>query len=142
MNDAYFALLCAMGIIIFLFIKKVISKRKRTQDKPNAGNHVTDDRQVSGRLPSLSEADVEKNLKIIKKLGQRNGDDVDDLKKISGVGPVYENALHSIGIYTYAQISKLDSESITALENLTRYFKGRISKDDWKGQAKRLMEES
>ncbi|HHZ09008.1 MAG TPA: NADH-quinone oxidoreductase subunit E [Rhizobiales bacterium] len=62
---------------------------------------------------------------------------VDDLKLISGVGPKIEGILHSLGIYTFAQIAgwkKAEREWVDGYLN----FKGRIERDDWGRQAKAL----
>jgi len=62
---------------------------------------------------------------------------VDDLKLISGVGPKIEGILHSLGIYTFAQIAgwkKAEREWVDGYLN----FKGRIERDDWVKQAKAL----
>ncbi|MDF1607498.1 NADH-quinone oxidoreductase subunit E [Hoeflea sp. YIM 152468] len=61
----------------------------------------------------------------------------DDLKKISGVGPKIEGTLHSLGIYTFAQVAawkKAEREWVDGYLN----FKGRIERDDWIKQAKAL----
>jgi len=62
---------------------------------------------------------------------------VDDLKLISGVGPKIEGILHSLGIYTFAQVAgwkKAEREWVDGYLN----FKGRIERDDWVKQAKAL----
>ncbi|RUV94232.1 MULTISPECIES: NADH-quinone oxidoreductase subunit E [unclassified Mesorhizobium] len=62
---------------------------------------------------------------------------VDDLKLISGVGPKIEGVLHSLGIYTFAQVSawrKAEREWVDGYLN----FRGRIERDDWAKQAKAL----
>jgi predicted flap endonuclease-1-like 5' DNA nuclease len=63
----------------------------------------------------------------------------DDLKLISGVGPKYEETLNGIGIFTFEQVSKMTPATIEAIEEITNYFPGRIERDDWIGQAKKLM---
>ena len=62
---------------------------------------------------------------------------VDDLKLISGVGPKIEATLHSLGIYTFAQVAswkKAEREWADGYLN----FRGRIERDDWVKQAKAL----
>ncbi|TIQ37599.1 MAG: NADH-quinone oxidoreductase subunit E [Mesorhizobium sp.] len=62
---------------------------------------------------------------------------VDDLKLISGVGPKIEATLHSLGIYTFAQVAawkKAEREWVDGYLN----FRGRIERDDWVKQAKAL----
>ncbi|MCR9139832.1 MAG: 50S ribosomal protein L21 [Alphaproteobacteria bacterium] len=67
--------------------------------------------------------------------------DADDLKKISGVGPVLEKKLHAFGVTQYAQIAAFTKADIDKLDEALS-FKGRIERDDWVGQAKTLGEES
>jgi len=86
------------------------------------------------------EARTEKIDMIKSVIGEATVENKDDLKKISGVGPVYEEKLNSLGIYTFEQVSKLTPESIQAIEELTKYFPGRIEREDWMSQAKKLME--
>lgn len=64
----------------------------------------------------------------------------DDLKKISGVGPVIEGKLNSIGIYTFDQISRFTDTDIQQATDLIQFFPGRILRDDWRGQAEILKE--
>jgi small subunit ribosomal protein S2 len=61
----------------------------------------------------------------------------DDLKKISGVGPVLEKKLNDLGITTYAQIADLKKDEIAQIDDALS-FKGRIDRDDWKKQARDL----
>jgi predicted flap endonuclease-1-like 5' DNA nuclease len=86
-----------------------------------------------------AEAKAEKLNLLSETLGTVEEGTKDDLKKISGVGPVYEKTLNGIGIYTFEQVSKLTPETIKAIEELTGYFPGRIERDNWIGQAKDLM---
>ena len=60
---------------------------------------------------------------------------VDDLKKISGVGPALEEKLNGFGIYTFAQIAEWSQENIDTFDDLLS-FKGRIERDNWLEQAK------
>ena len=62
---------------------------------------------------------------------------VDDLKLISGIGPKNEGILHSLGIYTFAQVAtwkKAERDWVDGYLN----FKGRIDREDWSRQAKAL----
>ena len=62
----------------------------------------------------------------------------DDLKLISGIGPVLEGKLNGAGITTYQQIAALRDDEIERLESDVINFSGRIHRDDWIGQAKSL----
>ena len=63
----------------------------------------------------------------------------DDLKKISGVGPVLEKKLHALGITKYAQVAAFTAEDVARVDDALS-FKGRIGREDWIGQAKMLAE--
>ncbi len=61
----------------------------------------------------------------------------DDLKKISGVGPVLEGKLHALGITKYAQVAAFTAEDIAKVDERLS-FKGRIERDNWLEQAAEL----
>ncbi len=61
----------------------------------------------------------------------------DDLKQIRGVGPKLEQTLNDLGIFHYRQIAGLSEKNVTWIDSYLR-FKGRIEREDWIGQAKRL----
>ncbi len=61
----------------------------------------------------------------------------DDLKLISGVGPKIESTLHSLGIFTYAQVAGWNQEQRDWVDSYLN-FKGRIDRDDWVRQADAL----
>jgi NADH-quinone oxidoreductase subunit E len=58
----------------------------------------------------------------------------DDLKLISGVGPVLEGRLNELGITRWSQVAAFTAEDIAKVEE-TLSFKGRISRDNWLQQA-------
>jgi large subunit ribosomal protein L21 len=64
----------------------------------------------------------------------------DDLKKISGVGPVIEKKLHALGITQYEQVAGFSADDIAKVDDALS-FKGRIVRDDWLAQAKKLAAE-
>lgn len=63
----------------------------------------------------------------------------DDLKLISGIGPGLETKLKERGYTTLAQIAKLTEAQIAELEKTVIRFPGRIKRDDWPGQARKLL---
>jgi small subunit ribosomal protein S2 len=65
--------------------------------------------------------------------------EIDDLKKISGVGPVLEKKLNELGIYHYSQIAGFTPDDIERVDTELN-FKGRIERDGWIDQAKALAE--
>lgn len=64
----------------------------------------------------------------------------DDLKKISGVGPVLEKKLNALGITSYAQVAAFSADDIARVDDALN-FKGRIERDNWLEQAKDLAGE-
>ncbi len=62
---------------------------------------------------------------------------VDDLQLISGVGPKIEGTLHSLGIYTYAQVASWKKAEREWVDGYLS-FHGRIEREDWVKQAKAL----
>ncbi|MER8372983.1 NADH-quinone oxidoreductase subunit E [Mesorhizobium sp. M1406] len=62
---------------------------------------------------------------------------VDDLKLISGVGPKIEGILHSLGIFTFAQVASWKKAEREWVDGYLS-FQGRIDRDDWVKQAKAL----
>ena len=87
---------------------------------------------------SAEEIDSQKTA-LLSKLGAVSSENKDDLKKISGVGPVLEGKLNEIGIYSFEQVSKMTSAEYQLLDSLTGTFPGRAERDDWAAQAKELM---
>ncbi len=65
-------------------------------------------------------------------------DQVDDLKKIVGIGKVFEKTLHDLGIYSYKQIADFNVGDVARVNSELDEFRGRMEQDDWIGQAKDL----
>lgn len=63
----------------------------------------------------------------------------EDLKLISGVGPVLEEKLNELGIYHFWQIAKFEQKDID-LVNDAMAFPGRIERDEWIAQAQNLAD--
>ncbi|WP_425409974.1 50S ribosomal protein L21 [Hyphococcus sp.] len=61
----------------------------------------------------------------------------DDLKKLSGVGPVLEEKLNDAGVTSFAQIAAWGPKDIEEFDEKLS-FKGRIEREGWVEQAKEL----
>jgi NADH-quinone oxidoreductase subunit E len=61
----------------------------------------------------------------------------DNLQEISGIGPVLEKRLHSLGVLTFAQIAAWSEENIAWVDSYLA-FKGRIERERWVEQARGL----
>ncbi|WP_010141406.1 NADH-quinone oxidoreductase subunit E [Oceanicola sp. S124] len=62
----------------------------------------------------------------------------DNLKQISGVGPKLEGVLNGIGVYHFDQIAAWSAAQVAWADQNLVGFKGRVSRDDWVGQARAL----
>jgi len=65
----------------------------------------------------------------------------DDLKRISGIGPKLEKALNAVGYYHFDQIAGWTDAEIAWIDDNILEFRGRITRDDWVGQAKAMVED-
>lgn len=65
----------------------------------------------------------------------------DDLKRIKGVGPKLEGLLNQNGIATFAQLAGMTQTEVTALDEQLGEFRGRIERDGWLEQARKLLAE-
>ncbi|MEM7598182.1 MAG: 50S ribosomal protein L21 [Pseudomonadota bacterium] len=65
--------------------------------------------------------------------------DGDDLKQLSGVGPALEKKLHENGVTTFAQVAAWTEDDVAAMDEKLS-FKGRIEREGWIEQAKKLAE--
>lgn len=67
--------------------------------------------------------------------------EADDLKRIKSIDPKVEQKLNDAGVFHFWQIADLDADLATSLDKQLR-LKGQIARDDWVGQAKKLVESS
>jgi len=65
-----------------------------------------------------------------------------NLQKIKGIGESIEEKLNDIGIFNFKQISNFNSKDITKVTDLIKFFPGRIERDDWVGQAWKLLNDN
>ena len=77
--------------------------------------------------------------KLLTSVGTALKSDADDLTKINGIGPAYEQRLNEVGIYTYEQISKLKAADRQELSNVEGITRDKIEADEWVKQAKELL---
>ncbi len=62
----------------------------------------------------------------------------DDLQRLHGVGPKLEGSLNDMGIFHFDQIAGWSAREIAWVDRNLEGFKGRVTRDDWVGQAKSL----
>jgi predicted flap endonuclease-1-like 5' DNA nuclease len=62
----------------------------------------------------------------------------DDLTEIVGIGKVFEQLLHELGVFHFRQIATFGPGDVARINSELKEFRGRIEHDDWIGQAKEL----
>jgi len=100
--------------------------------------------KMMGQTTDKGEAQTDKRSALLETIGvfDAEAESADDLKQIKGVGPQMEKTLNEIGIFTFAQVSRMTAREYDLLDELTGSFPGRAQRDDWAGQAKRLNEKN
>ncbi len=68
----------------------------------------------------------------------RAGSKADDLKLIWGVGPAFEKLLNKVGVWHFDQVASWNAADIKHVDALLKGFHGRIARDEWVKQAKKL----
>ncbi|WP_181700606.1 polyhydroxyalkanoate depolymerase [Chthonobacter albigriseus] len=64
--------------------------------------------------------------------------EIHDLKRIAGIGPKLEEMLYREGIFLIDQVAELTDAQVDDLDNRLS-LRGRIRREDWVGQARKLM---
>lgn len=70
------------------------------------------------------------------------GENADDLTRIEGIGPFIARLLQQQGVTSFAQISLWTDADVEHITKAIGYFPGRISRDNWVGQAKILASQA
>lgn len=65
----------------------------------------------------------------------------DDLARIKGIGPKLEALCNSLGIYHFDQIAGWTAAEVAWMDDNLEGFKGRVTRDDWVGQARAVCAE-
>ena len=73
-------------------------------------------------------------------LGFATADNKDQLQEIKGVGPFIEEKLNALGIFTFAQISRMTSELEDKVNDAIEFFPGRVKRDEWANQARSFVD--
>lgn len=63
---------------------------------------------------------------------------VDDLKRVSGIGPTFERTLNEMGIYRFEQLAQLNEQDLERIAAKLETFPYRIVRDRWVEQAREL----
>lgn len=68
-------------------------------------------------------------------LNSSSSEDSDDLKKIWGIGVVFENLLNSKGVFTFEQLANISDEIKEEIRASLGIYSNRIERDEWIPQA-------
>lgn len=104
-----------------------------TEDESNA-DHVEDD-AVAELLQEFEQLADE----VATQDGA--GDTRDDLRQIKGIGPAIAKTLHELGIFRFEQIAAMSDYDIDRVAERLKGFRSRIYREDWLGQARRLLDQ-
>ncbi|MDP5101625.1 MAG: hypothetical protein NWQ09_09880 [Nonlabens sp.] len=108
-------------------------------DLQPGGIRATLTRDRAGSMTSKARMDIVESKLDFDRLGRCELRNADDFKKIVGIGPFVEEKLNEIGICSYQQLANMTEADMDAITTLIEFFPGRISRDDWRGQAAELM---
>ena len=89
--------------------------------------------QDASRMPPRRSKTIDFSI-----LGVAKASDKDDLQVIKGIGPFIEEKLNALGIYTFLQVSKMTPKLETDVNKAIEFFPGRVKRDEWANQAKKL----
>lgn len=126
--------------------KPAANKAKAAPEKPEAATPKTEAPKAKSEAPKAkapkpAAKSAPKSSGVTAPLFTAPAGEPDDLKKISGVGPVIEKKLHALGITRYEQVTAFTADDIAKVDDALS-FKGRIERDDWVAQAKKLAAEN
>ncbi len=132
--------------------KVIVFKKKRRKGYRKTQGHrqgytkiMIDDVLAKGQKASAkteTKAAPAKEKAAPKQESKKSDASQDDLKAISGIGPVFEGELNQRGYTTFKQISKLTENEMEKLSEIDGVTADLIKNEDWVGQAKELMNPS
>ncbi|MEP3475856.1 MAG: NADH-quinone oxidoreductase subunit NuoE [Hyphomicrobiales bacterium] len=113
--------------------KENSSADKSSEDLKSAAATALSEKSSEGKTADDTVSDEDRPEYLD---GPRDGNG-DDLKMIKGVGPKLEATLNALGFYHFDQIASWTRENIAWVDN-SLSFKGRIDREGWLEQAKKL----
>ena len=117
------------------------AEKKAEAPKKEQKNEVSEN-LVTRAEHRAEEQHLEVNVdKLLHDIGTATKAEAQDLKKINGIGPAYEEKLNVVGIYTYQQIANLKAADKKLLSELSGITVEKINSEEWVKQAKALLKE-
>lgn len=106
------------------------------------GDHTVKEHEPTTQTEGLTDSEVDKDKidEMLHRVGVFDPatQSADDLQKLDGVGPLLEQRLHQVGLYTYAQVSNLTEEDYVLLNRVIENFPIADNRNDWNQQANQL----
>ncbi|HUF57527.1 MAG TPA: 50S ribosomal protein L21 [Thermohalobaculum sp.] len=115
---------------------KAETKAAKAESEPAAEAEAKPKKGAAKAAKAEAPADAPKAARPGNLLEAAKGD-ADDLTKLSGVGPKLAEKLNASGVFHFWQIAEWTDEEVAHMDEQLS-FKGRITRDDWIGQAKTL----
>ncbi len=110
-----------------------IAPRGRT-----AAQQAEQEAKAAKKVLAQAEPDAEKNgIKPATLETARDGK-ADDLKQIKGIGPKLEKLCNEMGFFHFEQIANWTPDEVAWVNDNLKGFKGRVSRDMWQEQARKL----
>lgn len=109
------------------------------QQNNNKDKNTTATTKKASQKPTSQRSNRKSKMKPLGM--KRPAGELDDLQLINGVGPTLERKLHRLGIYHFEQIAHLTAEDIELIDSKLKTYKGRVKRDKWPMQARRLHKE-
>lgn len=116
-------------------------------DNLYASNDADDSIEDASNGDGVSDDAVAELLQELEQLGDEvaagafDGNAHDDLRQIKGIGPAIAKTLHELGIFHYEQIAAMSEYDIDRVAERLKGFRSRIYREDWIGQARRLLDQ-
>lgn len=105
-------------------------------------NEIKDDHEPTVNADALLDSEIEKDKvdEMLMRIGTYDAatQKADDLQKITGIGPVMEQNLHQLGIYTFNQISNMTERDYDVLASVIDNFADRARQNNWAVEATKL----
>lgn len=122
-------------------LRRVVANNAEADSPTAVEAEPTDVTILSFYQPQLEKYDADWST-IDPELGviiARHPADADDLTRIWGVGEVYQTQLNEFGVYYFQQLADWTVHNVDKFNELLS-FKGRIEREEWVAQAKRLID--
>ena len=131
----YWWLIVVLVALVLAFILLRPRQRVQLTDSAPVRPHMAQSKPAEGRgLPgevAAAASDVTGELlrAPVHQQLEGQGEGRDDLSKLKGVGPKFEDRLHALGFHRFEQLARLTPTEIERLDEQLGPFRGRLTRD-------------